>query len=332
MELKLHANARTTPRTRAQIQSSDLPVAVLAAQFGVSEVTIRRWRKRQDVSDRSHRPHHLKVSLSPLEERLAGELRQLVGLSVDDVAEVLQRCIRPGISRSAVYRSLRRQGLSQRPAAHATPQVGQFEPTPAGFVHVDLKHLPRLEGHHGYVFVAIERVTRFAYVEIVERRDAATIAACLERFLASFGYPVHTILTDNGSEFTDRYRGAHWYEGGRGVSGLHAFDCICKAHGITHKLTRPFTPQTNGMVERFNRRLAKAIADHPKSAANGGKNTFTSRQQRNQYLTDFVHAYNRTRLRCINYETPLMRRNNLTDQYTKAGTPVSKRRSPLSRG
>lgn len=318
MDLKLHANARTTPRTRALIQASDLPVSVLAAQFGVSEVTIRRWRKREDVHDRSHRPHHLKVSLSPVEEQLAGELRQLVRLSIDDVVEVLQRCIRQTISRSAVYRSLKRQGLTRLESEPPTPSA-QFEPTPAGFVHIDLKHLPKLEGRNGYVFVAIERVTRFAYIEIVERRDAHTIAACLKRFLSSFGYCVHTILTDNGAEFTDRYRGAHWYEGGRGVSGQHAFDRICKDHGITHKLTRPFTPRTNGMVERFNRRIAKAIADHPKSGANGGKNTFASRLQRDTYLIDFVNAYNRTRLRCIQYQTPIMRLNNLTEEYTFAG-------------
>jgi len=178
------------------IQESELPVSVLAAEFGVSEVTIRRWRKRADVHDRSHRPHTLKVSLSPLEEQLAGELRQLVGLSIDDVAEVLQRCVRQTISRSAVYRSLKRQSLTKPNAVRADPP-GHFEPTPAGFVHVDLKHLPKLEGRHGYVFVAIERVTRFAYIEIIANRDAQTIAACLKRFLASFGYPVHTILTDN---------------------------------------------------------------------------------------------------------------------------------------
>lgn len=318
MEVKLHANARTTPRTRALIQGSDLPVRVLASQFGVSEVTIRRWRTRADVQDRSHRPHRLKISLSPFEEQLAGELRCLVRLSVEEVAEVLKRCLRPTISRSAVYRSLKRHGLNQLPSEPASPPA-RFEPTPAGYVHIDLKHLPRLEGRPGYVFVAIERVTRFAHIEIVEQRDAQTIAACLERFLAAFAYPVHTILTDNGSEFTDRFGGAYWHKGGRGVSGHHAFDRVCAAHGITHKLTRPFTPKTNGMVERFNRRIAKAIADHPKAQTNAGKNTFVSRQQRDRYLIDFVNAYNRTRLKCINYDTPILRRNNLTEEYTFAG-------------
>ena len=54
MELNLHANATTTPKVRAYIQRSKKSVAELAAELGVSETTIRRWRGRTTVSDRSH--------------------------------------------------------------------------------------------------------------------------------------------------------------------------------------------------------------------------------------------------------------------------------------
>ena len=49
MDVKLHANATTTPKTRAYIQHSDLPVAVLARELGVNETTIRRWRGRDGL-------------------------------------------------------------------------------------------------------------------------------------------------------------------------------------------------------------------------------------------------------------------------------------------
>ena len=52
MELNLHANAATTPKTRSYIQRSKKPVAELAAELGVSETTIRRWRGRSTVVDR----------------------------------------------------------------------------------------------------------------------------------------------------------------------------------------------------------------------------------------------------------------------------------------
>src|SRR5204863_8627918 len=54
MELNLHANATTTPKERGYIQRSKKPVAELAVELGVSETTIRRWRDRTTVADRSH--------------------------------------------------------------------------------------------------------------------------------------------------------------------------------------------------------------------------------------------------------------------------------------
>jgi transposase InsO family protein len=317
MDVKLHANATTTPRTRAYIQRSGKPVRELAAELGVSEVTIRRWRARDGVQDHSHAALHPHFSLSLLEQQLVLELRTQLGLPFEDIVEVMQRCVRGELSRSAIYRCLRRHGVAAR-AKVAAAAPGVFEVTPFGFVHVDLKHLPRLEGTPAYVFVAIERSTRFAHVAIVTRRDGPTIAACLERFLASFGHKVHTILTDNGAEFTDRFGGARWH-GEQPPSGNHPFDRVCAAHGIVHKLTRPFHPQTNGMVERFNRRIAEALASAPPTTANAGKNRFTSQANRNAYIHDVVDAYNRTRLRCIGYNAPIEALNNHTNDNTFAG-------------
>jgi hypothetical protein len=73
MELSLHANATTTPKVRADSQRSRKPVADLAAELGVSETAIRRWRTT--VADSSHVPKTLAISLSAIEEALVCELR-----------------------------------------------------------------------------------------------------------------------------------------------------------------------------------------------------------------------------------------------------------------
>jgi len=80
MKTHLHANATTTPRTRAEIQASSEPVAVLARRYGVSLTTIYRWRKRQTVEDRSHVRHNLGQATTPEDEALIAELRQRAGL------------------------------------------------------------------------------------------------------------------------------------------------------------------------------------------------------------------------------------------------------------
>jgi transposase InsO family protein len=318
MLVNLHGNATTTPKTRAYIQASRQPVAELVRELGVSETTVRRWKERQDVADRATTPHTLATSFSAEEEEIAVELRTRLQLSLDDILEVMQRCLRPNISRSALHRCLQRHGISKRPPEPKV-ETQRFDPQPFGYVHIDLKHLTRLEGKPAYVVVAIERTTRFVHVEIVEERSAATIATCLERFLAAFGYPVHTILTDNGAEFTDRFGAARWHERERGT-GNHPFDKLCQAHAIRHKLTRPYHPQTNGMAERFNRRLGDALNSHPHTTANAGKNRFDNHAQRNAFIHTFVNNYNRTRLRCLGHKAPAELLTNLPGHNTKAGT------------
>src|SRR5437667_11777430 len=93
MELNLHANATTTPKVRTYIQRSKKPVAELVGELGVSETTIRRWRERTTVTDRSHRPKTLSVSLSAMEEALVCELRTRLQLPLDDIVEVMHRCV-----------------------------------------------------------------------------------------------------------------------------------------------------------------------------------------------------------------------------------------------
>src|SRR5487761_2091552 len=166
MLVKLHANAATTPKVRRYIQDSKQPAAELARELGVSETTVRRWKDRVDVADHSSRPHVLATRFSLEEEEIAVELRTRLGLSLDDALEVLRRCVRSDISRSALHRCWARRGVSSKPE-EAKPAPGRFEPQPFGYVHVDLTPLTRLKGQPAYVFVAIERVTRFAHVEIV---------------------------------------------------------------------------------------------------------------------------------------------------------------------
>ena len=137
MELSLHANAATTPKTRAYIQRSTRPVAELAAELGVRETTLRRWRGRSTVADRSHTPKTLQTSLTAIEERLVCELRISLQLPLDDIVEVVRRCVNAGLSRSAIHRCLQRHGISARPTPH-TPEPGTFERAGFGFIHLDL--------------------------------------------------------------------------------------------------------------------------------------------------------------------------------------------------
>lgn len=164
MNLKLHANSTTTPKTRAYIQSSRCSTSDLARELGISERTVARWRARNSVSDRSHRPHRIATTMTPIEERLAVELCTCLALPLDDIVEVLRRCVNAKLSRSQVHRCLQRNDVSAKPK-RAREQPAAFEAErPAGFIHLDVKYLPPLHRKRAYAYVAIDRATRFVYV------------------------------------------------------------------------------------------------------------------------------------------------------------------------
>ena len=265
MDLKRHANATTTPRTRAYIQKSSASNSALARELGIHSRTVARWRARQDVLDRSTRPHRLATAITVCEKALIVELRRGLALPLDDITEAMRRCLNPQLSRSGIHRCLQRHGLSARPTLEKTAAVPFHTDAPAGFIHIDVKYLPPLNRRRSYAYVAIDRATRFVYLEILPNRRAETAAAFLERFLDRFPLKVHRFLTDNGSEFTDRFAVDKKDKPLDKPCGAHPFDRACAHHAITHRLTQPFRPQTNGMVERFNRRLAEHLDRMPQN-------------------------------------------------------------------
>jgi transposase-like protein len=322
MNLKLHANATTTPKMRAYIQASSASAAELAAELGVHETTIRRWRGRCDTVDRSTTPHRLNTSLSASEEALVTELRRTLELPLDDIVEVMRRCLNAKLSRSAIHRCLKRHGLSAPKAIEREKPQAFKTASPCGFIHLDIKYLSTLEGKRAYAFVAIDRATRYVYVEILYERSGAAARAFLERFVRHFPHPVHTVLTDNGGEWTDRFAVDKKRKPHDKPSGEHPLDRLCAAQGIAHRLIKPFRPQTNGMVERFNRRLGEHLdrVDHNTA---GHHRRFKTAKERDAYVLDFVTNYNRTRLRCLGYKAPLEALANLPGHNTKAGTHPS---------
>ena len=262
MLIALHKNATTTPATRAAIQAATGSDYALTAQFGLSRDTIRKWRERQGVHDASHTPHRLQTTLNAVQEELVVYLRQQLRLPLDDLLAVIHEFVEPLMSRSALARLLRRREVSKLPELEAAPQrlSKPFKAYEPGYVHVDVKYLPQMqdETERRYVFVAIDRATRWVFIAIKPQRTAAAARSFLNALAKAAAFKIRTILTDNGTEFTDRLFGSR----AKQPSGQHAFDQLCQALDIEHRLTKPKTPQTNGMVERFNGRLSQVLRTH----------------------------------------------------------------------
>lgn len=281
MLITLHKNATTTPATRAAIRKATGTEKELAERFGVGRDTVRKWRHRDSTADASHTPHRLQTTLNAWQEEVVIYLRQQLLLPLDDLLAVVREFIEPKMSRSALARLLARRGHSRLPKPEAEPRVvKRFKPYEPGYVHIDVKYLPQMadESQRRYVFVAIDRATRWVFISIKTQRTAAAARSFLNALAKAIPFKIRTILTDNGTEFTDRLFGGR----ARGPSGEHEFDKLCAAMGIEHRLTKPRTPQTNGMVERFNGRIEQVISSHH----------FTSGEGLETTLHRFVWLYN----------------------------------------
>ncbi len=110
---KQHANATTTPEMRAFIHESDLSTAFLARLLKISESTVRKWRKRDTLSDASHTPKQLNTTLSQAQEYVVVELRTRLLLSLDELLIVCRQFINPNVSRAGLQRCLKRHGISR---------------------------------------------------------------------------------------------------------------------------------------------------------------------------------------------------------------------------
>jgi transposase InsO family protein len=295
MIIALHKNATTTPATRAAIQSAVGSDYELARQFGVGRDTIRRWRKRDTVQDASHTPHRLQTTLNAWQEELVAYLRSAVLLPLDDLLAVIHEFLEPDLSRSALMRLLKRRGLSRLPTPKVDPkETKPFKAYEPGYVHIDVKYLPQMadEKARSYVFVAIDRATRWVFIAIKRNKTATSARAFLKAVQAAAPFTIRTILTDNGKEFTDRLFGRRAQD----ASGEHAFDALCASLGIEHRLTKPRTPRTNGMVERFNGRLAQILRTHH----------FNSADDLNKTLYRYVWLYNQhLPQKALHHKTPV---------------------------
>jgi transposase-like protein/transposase len=262
----LHPEARTTPKVRAEIKVSKLSQLQLAKKYGVSRPTICKWQNREQPHDLSHRPHELNTTLTPAQEEIVVEIRKTLLLPLDDLLVVTRQFINPAASRSAIDRLLSRFGISNLKKLIALQQAVNESEKPVdkktfkdyepGFLHIDIKYLPKMpdEEKHRYLFVAIDRATRWVFLRIYEDQTQESSVDFLENVTKNCPVKIQKIVTDNGTQFTDRFTSKE-----KKPSGQHEFDQTCAQHSIEHRLAPPRHPQTNGMVERFNGRINEVV-------------------------------------------------------------------------
>lgn len=329
----LHANAALTPRQRLAlarlIVEDRWSQARAAERFGVASTTARRWATRYrtegkaGMTDRSSRPHSSPAKTGPATTKRIVSLRMRKRWGAVRLAA--ETSVAPSTA-GAVLRRCRISRLSRLDRREHSPANRYEHAAPGDLLHADVKKLGNIPAgggwrflgrqqgktnrvadrgrarsryhqplmRHGFIHVVLDDHSRLAYAEIHEDETGPTAAAVLHRATAWFaarGVTAQRVLTDNGG----CYRSRDWA-------------AACAELGITPKRTRPYRPQTNGKVERFNRTMTSewAFAEF-----------FTSETDRREAFPGWLHTYNHHRPHTgIGGHPPISRLTNLPGQYT----------------
>ena len=317
--MNYHANARLTLPMRRELVERMLAgwtASDVGDQMNVSRATVykwwRRWRSEGDAGlvDRSSRPRSMPTQTPRSLERRIERIRKTRKLGPARIAGVVE------MHASTVHRVLQRQGLSRlewldRPTGRVVRRIVTCRP--GELVHVDTKKLHQVPvgggwRAHGrgvvpqphrptpkidYIHTVIDAYSRVAYVEIWPDETAATCTGVFERAVAWFadhGVNVQAVLSDNAPGYRNR-----WME-------------MCDRLKIECRHIRPYTPRTNGKVERFNRTLLDEWAYARPYRSNG---------ERLRALTRWLHNYNHHRCHtALGGNPPMSRINNVSGSYS----------------
>jgi transposase InsO family protein len=276
----LHWSATTTEAVGRAIQHSQESLRTLAKRHGINQKTVAKWRRRTTAADLPTGPREPKSTVLSIEdEAIIVAFRRHTLLALDDCLYALQATI-PHLTRSSLHRCLQRNHISRLPDVTGDkPGKRKFKAYPIGYVHIDIAEIQTAEGKL-YIYVAIDRTSKFAVVQLVTRTGRTSASAFLVHVIKTIPYKIHTVLTDNGIQFTFPPRYA---DGPTARYMTHMFDMRCRENCIEHRLTKIKHPWTNGQVERMNRTIKEATVK---------RYHYASHQQLETHLTDFINAYN----------------------------------------
>jgi transposase InsO family protein len=289
--MNINKNARTTPHSRLlmvrRVLDQKQPAAEVAAAFGVSERTVRKWLARwraggePALNDRSSAP--ARPRRRPPEQVTEIEALRRQRLTSPQIARRLR------LPLSTVGTILRRLGLNRLKALDPPAPVVRYERSrPGELIHIDTKKLGKIAGighritgrrsgminrHRGigweYLHVAVDDRSRLSYSEILPDEGKVSASAFLCRTLAWFGrhgVTVERVMTDNGNAYRS-----------------HAFHEACATANVRHLRTKPYTPRTNGKAERFIQTVMRECAY---------ARPFRSSLERTATLPRWLHLYN----------------------------------------
>jgi transposase InsO family protein len=293
--MDVHKNARVTPAGREvmvrRVVEGGQTLKAVSEAVGVCPRTVRKWVGRfraegvAGLRDRSSRPHRLHRPTPNETVARIEALRRQRWTGAQIARET-------GVSKATVSRVLRRLGLNRLQALEPAQPIRRYQREhPGELIHIDIKKLGRIDGighritgdrrgqsnRRGrgeglgweFVHVCIDDASRIAFAQVMpdEKKESATaFLKAAVAYYQSLGVTVARVMTDNGACYK-----------------AFAFRDACRALGLKHLRTRPYTPKTNGKAERF---IQTALRECAYAQA------YSHSDRRTAELPRWLHRYN----------------------------------------
>lgn len=223
----------------------------LAKRYGINQQTVAKWKTRTSVADLPTSPKEPRSTVLSIEE----EAVIVAFRRYDDCLYALQPTI-PHLTRSSLHRCLQRHGIGRLPDVEGDkPAKRKFKSYPIGYFHIDIAEVGTEQGKL-HMFVAIDRTSKFAFVELHEKAPTTVSRDFLLRLIAAVPYKIHTVLTDNGIQFTAPGAGGSAVPlikeaiANGEIFRAHAFEYTCARNDIEHRTTKARHPWTTDVIDK----------------------------------------------------------------------------------
>lgn len=293
----MHIVKKLSPYTRKRmlelVQAENYKVKDACKILGVSEFTYYYWKKRTDFKDLPTTPKTFYRKTPKNLERIVIQMRDKSGLSSIKIhfelknRGILNPSTKCFLSESAIRAIFRRykRGHKFDKLKNKKPIIRYEKEKPGELAHIDVKKIRRIRGDYAqklYEALLIDDCTRLSYAAIIPDKTALTLSIFLasgtDYFKNNYGIKFERLISDNGNEFTTRYK--------KNVA-LHKFEALCRIKKIKHIYTKPYHPQTNGKAERMWRTMDTEFYK---------KRWLNSPEHREEELAKWIEKYNKHRV------------------------------------
>lgn len=285
-----HRNAKTNILQRQAIKESPESSRNLGKIYKISNVTAAKWKKAVHLEDKSHRPDIIHYAVPEEYWPLIKKVRKTAKLPLDDLLLQLSEYV-PSLKRGNLYRILRHYQLN-RLTDEEKREIKKFKQYPPGYLHIDCFYLPKFQGKRAYCYLSVDRATRLIFLRIYWSKSKESAADFLVQALGFYPFRIHTVLTDNGKEFTNLGQRSY----GRIGKNPVLFEIVCELAGIDYRKTKAKHPWTNGLAERMIRTVKENTLkiEHYESLEDAAIGIL--------HYQD-IHNF-RYRMKVLNYKTP----------------------------